>query len=799
MANAFTLFGEIRVDSSGAVRSLRIVDQQLTNTTRKMNEAEKAAKRNAQGFKRYEEALRKMSQEANRSSGFMADLKNSMFGQVTAGFLAAEAILKVASVMKSGVDTAARFTAQMQQTKISLTSIMGSADGATEHLAELAKLARSNPLELPSLAKMSQRLQSAGVEAKRIVPLLKDIGNVAAATGDLGAERMEGLGVALSQIASKSIVSAEEMEQLAERGVPAWRMLSQQMGLTIGQTRKMAEEGKISADTLFDAFQKFSRSNFGDAMEKQSRTFSGAMQIIENVALQTANRFMQPLYDEVSKFASKIATSLKNQEAEVKASGVSLGFALGEAIGDGIARSNGGRGVLGAVSDFGKEIGRFSREVNQGVFKGMADAKDPFVHYQQNLDRYNQELQRYMMNRDKLLQIQRQQRSQTVAPGAIMPGDNGNAAAEAARSAADFARKEADANMSAATSIFGRAQNAIADFARSAVESLNTAWGSMSSQSDAVVYDWEQLVLAVDGAIQTIEQFEDATRDSLTPAQQHLLDLAQAWRREDNVAAIMKIRTELGKALSAAREFSQEIESFSSDRFNGGITSLADTVEANIDAINAEWDALKDSIGEPPPIDKWEMFWATMREQLGIFKDSLPSIKQSIGENLLAGISQIGDVFANAVMQWDGTAKGFFKSLAQGFRQLVSQLLAELVRLMVMKALFSLFGGLLGNLGNLGSTAASSASSTLGGGGFNIGGAISNGVRNSGGWGGGGSTLGSFGTIAPSTAIGSSMGGSTMNNSVTINLTGGSSSSQTAEQIKRAVLAALNKTQHRNK
>lgn len=106
-------------------------------------------------------------------------------------------------------------------------------------------------------------------------------------------------------------------------------------------------------------------------------------------------------------------------------------------------------------------------------------------------------------------------------------------------------------------------------------------------------------------------------------------------------------------------------------------------------------------LGTPPKLKlAWENFWMTLRQRMDTFKASLPSVKQAIGENLMNGLSRIGDVFANAAANWDGTAKGFFKSLASGFKSLISSILAEITRLMVAKVVAmaiqmvgSLFGG----------------------------------------------------------------------------------------------------------
>jgi len=336
--------------------------------------------------------------------------QGSGFSDVFRGNLASDAIQRMTGKLMEGGTAIFNYASRLEQAQLSFTSLMrGSAGQASAHIAELQKLSRSTPLDSEAILKMSQRLQGAGIEAQKIVPLIKDIGNTAAATGDLSAERMEGIGVALAQIASKGKVSAEEMEQLAERGIPAWRILSESIGKTAGEARKMAEDGKISSQQLFEAFQKFSRMNFGDAMEKQVDTFSGSMKTIENIALQTATEAFKPIYAEIGKFSSKIAKSLKEQEASAKESGVSFGFAIGEAIGDGISRSRitdsswwayilpfgPGGAIYEAANNFGRNLG-------EGIVKGYSDASDPVQNYGTHLENYKQSLASYQSDYARL-------------------------------------------------------------------------------------------------------------------------------------------------------------------------------------------------------------------------------------------------------------------------------------------------------------------------------------------------------------------------------------------------------------
>jgi tape measure domain-containing protein len=191
---------------------------------------------------------------------------------------------------------------------------------------------------------MSQRLHGAGVAGQDVMQILKDVGNVAAATGDLGAERLEGISTALSQIISKGKLSAEEMEQLAERGIPAWKLLSESMGLSVGVLRKMGEEGKLTANDLTTALSKVANGKFGDAMKKQAETGMGAFVGLQNAIMVSASVAFEPFYKEIAKFGQQMLRDVQDQQGDF------------EKIGEQIARYI-GKGAGTALLETGKFLG----------------------------------------------------------------------------------------------------------------------------------------------------------------------------------------------------------------------------------------------------------------------------------------------------------------------------------------------------------------------------------------------------------------------------------------------------------
>lgn len=214
-----------------------------------------------------------------------------------------------------------------------------------------------------------------------------------------------------------------------------------------------------------------------------------------------------------------------------------------------------------------------------------------------------------------------------------------------------------------------------------------------------------------------------------------------------------------------------------------------------------------------PPTQPWTDFWGTMFESLSRFRNELPSMKSLIGENLIDSISQIGDVFADAVTRWDGTAKGFFKSIASGFAAMAREIIAQLIRIAVMQAVLKLVGLISGVAAGGASSAAGAPGGSIGTGSAGpLGGAFSGGSSLLGSLADAGKNLASgftgamsgFGAPSMMPAFAGSAG-ATYNNSRTtnanFNISGGGSGMDTRAQtqIAREVIRLLDKEQRRNK
>lgn len=192
-----------------------------------------------------------------------------------------------------------------------------------------------------------------------------------------------------------------------------------------------------------------------------------------------------------------------------------------------------------------------------------------------------------------------------------------------------------------------------------------------------------------------------------------------------------------------------------------------------------------------PPRTTWENFWDMMALRMGQFQSSLPSMKEAIGENLIGGIMELGNVFATAISGWIENGENFFKAIAKGFRQMVANIIGELVRLMAFKLLMKVFGIAAGGFGSAASGVSGALSSGLGG----IGSGVAGGVASLGG--GLASLGGSIGGMAMGGMMPAFAGNAGPSNTTTtnapvfnINVSGGGNSQDTVRSVKQGIREA---------
>ncbi len=203
---------------------------------------------------------------------FTSQLQAGAGGLITIGGMLTAAV----TVPLVGIAAAAlKVSGELEQSRVAFTTMLGSAKAAQEHLDKLKAFAASTPFEFPDLVQASKRLQALGFAAKEVIPTLTAVGNAASALGS-GAEGIHRITTALGQMQMATRVTAQDMRQLTEAGIPAWQMLAKTLNTDVAGAMALVEKRAVESATAVPALLAGMNEKFAGLMEAQSKTLLGA-------------------------------------------------------------------------------------------------------------------------------------------------------------------------------------------------------------------------------------------------------------------------------------------------------------------------------------------------------------------------------------------------------------------------------------------------------------------------------------------------------------------------------------------
>lgn len=263
----------------------------------------------------------RVGKEAEKASKSFGGLGSIIGGLGLAGVAGG-----ILAIGKSMVES----NAQMETYTTSFNTLLGSADKAQTVLADLKKFGAETPFEFPELAEAGTKLIAFNVGADELVGKMRAIGDVAAGVN-------QPLGD-LAEIYGKARVAgtlyAEDINQLVGRGIPVIQEFAKQLGVSEGEVKKMASEGKITFGMLDQAFTDLTSEGgkFAGMMEAQSKTFSGMLSTLKDNMGALVMELGGPIFEVVKNLVQTLGELIGDpaiQEA-LKAVGQLLGTVIGK-------------------------------------------------------------------------------------------------------------------------------------------------------------------------------------------------------------------------------------------------------------------------------------------------------------------------------------------------------------------------------------------------------------------------------------------------------------------------------------
>ncbi len=241
--------------------------------------------------KQYEKDLSRLEGETKKRALTLGNIFKGALS-VTIGMTMFEAVKRG---FQTVVGESISFNAQMEQARIGFTTMLGSAERAEAFLRDMADFAARTPFEFPELLDASKRMLAYGFAAEDVLPTMEAVGNASAAVG-LGTEGINRIILALGQMRAKGKLSAEEMRQLTETGIPAWEILAEAMNKTTAEIMDMQQKGLIPADEAIQTIIEGMNKRFPGMMKNMENTWEGVTSTIKDVWRMTIGAVTQNLF-----------------------------------------------------------------------------------------------------------------------------------------------------------------------------------------------------------------------------------------------------------------------------------------------------------------------------------------------------------------------------------------------------------------------------------------------------------------------------------------------------------------------
>jgi tape measure domain-containing protein len=251
--------------------------------------------------KEYEKGLRKAEKQANKAGSKIGSIFKNAFS-VTLGVGMFEALKKG---FKSTVGTAISFNSMLQTAQIGFATMLGSAEKAQKLLEDMADFAVRTPFEYPELLEAAKHMLAYGFAAEEVLPTLRAVGDATAALGS-GSVGIDRITLALGQIQAKGKLSAEEMRQLTEAGVPAWHILADAMGKTVPELQDMVSKGLVPGGKAVEMLTAGMTKRFGGMMASMEDTWQGVTSSIKDIWRMTVGTLTQNLFGGLNAMLIKV-------------------------------------------------------------------------------------------------------------------------------------------------------------------------------------------------------------------------------------------------------------------------------------------------------------------------------------------------------------------------------------------------------------------------------------------------------------------------------------------------------------
>lgn len=181
-----------------------------------------------------------------------------------------------------------------EQTEVAFETLTGSTAKAKQEMSDLNAFAANTPFQTQAIDEAAEKLLAYGFNSKAVIPDITAIGDSLSALGKGSEANLSSIVDIFGKISAAGKLTGGDMMQLSSYGIPAWKMLSEAMGVPVDKLQQMVSKGLVPASTALDGLQKGMETTFGGGMVKQADTFNGQLSTLQSNATNAMAAFTGP-------------------------------------------------------------------------------------------------------------------------------------------------------------------------------------------------------------------------------------------------------------------------------------------------------------------------------------------------------------------------------------------------------------------------------------------------------------------------------------------------------------------------
>lgn len=268
-----------------------------TNIPNAMNAAANATTKAYQSMNTLHNKMDGVSNASETLKASMGGIMNSF-----AGNLLANTVMNGIGAIKGAIESIQDTATEWAQVQARLKLVAGSQENAiylNKQIFESAQRARGGYLEMAdAVIQVSQSAHDAFPDPRKAVEFMEGIQKVFA-IGGASKEAQKNAMLQLTQGLASGQLQGDEFRSIAENAPMIENIIAKSMGVSRGELKKLASEGKITAEVIKNAIMN-NLPEIEKQFESLPKTWGDHMQSIKNKAI----RAFEPVFQRISDLAN---------------------------------------------------------------------------------------------------------------------------------------------------------------------------------------------------------------------------------------------------------------------------------------------------------------------------------------------------------------------------------------------------------------------------------------------------------------------------------------------------------------